>query len=253
MDSKTITPIRIGILGYGKMGKAVEAIALDQGDQIMWVADSNASGYLKQQDFNQVDVVIEFSQPDAALSNVLRALDAGTTVVSGTTGWLESIPMAVKAAQNNNVGFLYASNFSIGVNLFFALNSYASKLMAGIEGYAPSLSETHHIHKKDKPSGTAITLANSIIDQSGGAWSRWQLDLAVATNQSIPIASIREDEVPGTHVVTWHGKTDKIQLIHEAQSRSGFASGALKAAHWIRGKKGIFSMADVLGIPELTK
>ncbi len=238
-------------MGYGKMGKAVESIAIVQGDRIIWCADSASSTKLNNKAFEQVDVVIEFSQPDAALNNILRALNAGVSVVSGTTGWIESMPQATEAALKNDVAFLYASNFSVGVNLFFALNSYASKLMAGINAFSPNISEIHHIQKKDKPSGTAITLAENIIDHSEGRWTSWQLEPSEPNSKSIPITSIRQDEVPGTHLVTWQGQTDRIQLIHEAQSRLEFASGALLAAHWVRDKKGIFSMAEVLGIPDL--
>jgi dihydrodipicolinate reductase len=235
--------MKIGLFGYGKMGRAIEALAQQQGAEVVWRANRENAGSLSDADLRMADAVIEFSSPEAAFENVMRCLRAGVPVVSGTTGWLEQMPAAEQYCRENNGALLWASNFSVGVNLFFALNRKLAELMAKWPEYGASVTETHHIHKKDAPSGTAITLANDLLASSGryGEWA-----LGSAPPGSLPIKAVRENEVPGTHLVRWQSAVDEISIEHRAHNRDGFALGALLAARWIVGKKGVFGMGDVL-------
>ena len=246
---ETSNPLKIGIYGYGKMGKAVEQVALAHGDILVWKVTSTTSSSLTDDMIRQADVVIEFSQPDAAMSNITRCLHAGVRVISGTTGWDHQKPRFHQLTMEKQLAFLQASNFSIGVNLFFALNAYLARLITPHPDYRVRLEETHHIQKKDAPSGTAITLADRIISASEGRYDSWHLSPAEGDREtSVPILAHRVDDVPGTHTVTWSSAIDDLVLTHQAKSRDGFARGAWLAAHWIRDKHGLFTMADVLDL-----
>ncbi len=237
--------MKLGIFGYGKMGKAIEQIAENQGIEIVWRIRRDDSPTLAL--LRQADVAIEFTRPEAAFDNVMLCLRAGLPVVSGTTGWLDRLPEAQKFCLENQGALLWASNFSVGVNLFFALNRRLAQLMAARPEYAASLTETHHIHKLDAPSGTAITLANELI-QNSGRYTGWSLQPEAPAPGEIPITAIREGEVPGTHLLRWQSAVDEISIEHRAHSRAGFAAGAVLAAQWLADKQGVFGMGDVLGI-----
>ena len=229
--------MKIGLLGYGRMGKAIEKIALERGHEIVYKIDKdyNHGNLIK------ADVAINFSIPSAAVNNVITALENSIPVICGTTGWLDQYKKVTKIALHNKTAFLYASNFSIGVNLFFKLNKTLAKIVQN-QDYKASVEEIHHIHKLDAPSGTAITLAEGIIENSN--LKKWcEQD---AGEDELEIKSIRESEVPGIHTIQYKSDIDSITIRHEAFDRKGFAYGALVAAEWIVGKKGIFKMDDVL-------
>jgi 4-hydroxy-tetrahydrodipicolinate reductase len=236
--------LKIALLGYGKMGKMIHELALENGDEVVFIADS------KTTDFSQLknaDVGIEFSNPESGFSNVMSCLKAGIPVVSGTTGWNNQIPEAEKFCKETGGAMLVASNFSLGVNLFFALNAHLAEIMAGFHEYNSSIVEIHHTAKKDAPSGTAITLAEGILAHHP-FYSSWKLagTNAEKEKKEIPITAIRQDPVPGTHTITWNSEIDQISISHVAHSRKGFASGALLAARWMLGKSGVFSMKNLL-------
>jgi 4-hydroxy-tetrahydrodipicolinate reductase len=229
--------MKIGLLGYGRMGKAIEKIALERGHEIVYKIDKdyNNGNLIK------ADVAINFSIPSAAVNNVITALENSIPVICGTTGWLDQYKKVTKIALHNKTAFLYASNFSIGVNLFFKLNKTLAKIVQN-QDYKASVEEIHHIHKLDAPSGTAITLAEGIIENSNlKKWCKQD-----AGEDELEIKSIREGEVPGIHTIQYKSDIDSITIRHEAFDRKGFAYGALIAAEWIVGKKGIFKMDDVL-------
>lgn len=243
--------LSIGLLGYGKMGRAIEQIALERGHRIAWRIDVGNRAEFGASELREAEVAIEFSRPDAAYDNVADCLRAGVPVVSGTTGWLAQLPEAQLLCEQLGGALLWSSNFSVGVNLFFAINRYVSQLMNGRAEYEPFLTETHHIHKLDAPSGTAVTLAEGLIGQLERK-KNWALaDQKALEPSTLPITALREGEVPGTHTLEWRSPVDTITLTHTAHSRSGFALGAILAAEWLPGKKGIFSMAEVLGIEPL--
>lgn len=239
--------MKLGIFGYGKMGKAIEQIAERQGIEIVWRIRRDDLTTLTPDLLRQADVAIEFTQPAVAFENVMHCLRAGVPVVSGTTGWLERLPEAQQFCLEQKGAMLWASNFSVGVNLFFALNRQLAQLMAARPEYAASLIETHHIHKLDAPSGTALTLANELI-ANAGRYDSWSLLPEETAPGQIPITAIREGEVPGTHLVRWQSAVDEISIEHKAHSRAGFAAGAVLAAQWLVDKQGVFGMADVLGL-----
>lgn len=235
--------MKIALLGYGRMGKTIEGIATNRGHDICY----KTSTTLDQDKLKQADVAIDFSIPSVAFENITTCFDLGVPVVSGTTGWLERYDNAVKHCNAKQSAFIYASNFSIGVNLFFKLNKTLSKLMANQKDYKVSLEEIHHTKKLDAPSGTAITLAEHVLEAS--ALEHWYLEDDVSAEKntkSLPITAIREPEVPGTHTVTYDSAIDSIAIKHTAHSREGFALGAVIAAEWLHGKTGVFSMNDVL-------
>ena len=233
--------MKIALLGYGRMGKAIEKYAKQRAHEIVYKHDKNEV----EGDLSLADVAINFSVPNAALENIKLALKKQIPVVSGTTGWLEHYEEIVSFCNTQKSGFLYASNFSIGVNLFFKINSIAAKLMKSQnEDYNPSLEEIHHIHKLDAPSGTAITLAETVMEESD--LTEWELN--GDSKDKLKIKSLREGEVPGTHIIKYTSSIDEITLKHEAFSRDGFALGAVIASEWLVGKEGIFSMKDVLNI-----
>lgn len=239
--------MKIGLLGYGKMGRAIDDVAATRHVEIVWRLRSQDLPLLTSDTLRQADVVIEFTRPEAAFHNVMLCLNAGVPVVSGTTGWQEQLPEAEAFCREKGGALLWASNFSVGVNLFFALNRYLSQLMATRPEYAASVTEIHHIHKLDAPSGTAITIANDALSGSG-RYQSWQLMPANRSTDQLPITAVREGEVPGTHQMLWQSAIDEILIEHKAHSRSGFASGALLAAEWLQNKRGVFSMKDVLSL-----
>ena len=232
--------MNIALLGYGKMGKAIEQIAMERGHQIVLKIDIDQKEY----DFSNVDLAIDFSDPSAAYQNIYNCIENGIPVVSGTTGWLSRYDEIVEFCNLKKGAFIYASNFSVGVNLFFNLNTYLSKIMKNISGYNVEMEEIHHIHKLDAPSGTAITLAESIIENSDK--TKWNLKKVMESDLFIRVK--REGEVPGTHTVEYTSAVDTIEIKHTAFNRGGFALGAVVAAEWLFGKEGIFSMKDVLSI-----
>jgi len=236
--------MKIAILGYGKMGKAIEKIALDRGHEITMKIHRNNQDELNVENLKNADVVIDFSIPDSAKENILMAIEAKTPIVSGTTGWLDDYNEVAKLCVAQGSAFLYASNFSLGVNLFFELNKSLAKLMNGHDQYQIDMTEIHHTQKLDAPSGTAISLAEQITDENN-IKNKWTLN-EQATSEEIKIDALREGKVPGTHIVNYSSEIDTITIKHEAHSREGFAFGAVIAAEWIQNKQGVFSMHDVL-------
>jgi 4-hydroxy-tetrahydrodipicolinate reductase len=238
--------MKIALVGYGKMGHEIEKIAQQRGHTIVLRISSENRHEMNAEQMQHADVAIEFTRPDAAREHVLQCLAAGINVVSGTTGWNEHLPEARQAAMDNNSAFLHASNFSVGVNILFEVNKLLATLMNGHPEYSLSVEETHHLQKKDVPSGTAITLAGQII-QNLEPKKRWVLN-DFNEPDAVPIIAHRVENVPGTHKITYASTVDTIELIHTAHNREGFALGAVLAAEYIMGKKGVFSIQDVLGI-----
>ena len=233
--------MKIALVGYGKMGQIIDELATKKGHQI--VAKLNETPTISS--LNNAEVVIEFSNPEVAFNNIKFCLENKIPVICGTTGWLSQKPEIEKIALENETAFLYGSNFSLGVNLFFELNRKLAEMMAKFPEYNVQLEEIHHTHKKDAPSGTAISLAEDIIENNS-TFDAWKLD--ATENKNLGIDAIRKDEVPGTHSVFYKSEVDEIEIKHTAFNRNGFAMGAIVAAEWILGKKGIFSMKDVLGL-----
>lgn len=238
--------MNIILLGYGKMGQLIGQIAEERGHKIVGKINLDNTHELNTIDASTVDVAIEFSHPEAALDNLKWAIGKQIPVVSGTTGWLDKKPEIDQLTRDNNSAFFYASNYSIGVNIFFKINKYLASLMNETTGYNTSIEEIHHTSKKDAPSGTAITLAEGILESSK-ALKDWKLsdDLSVS-GHSLPIVSKRIDPAPGTHIVRYQSKIDDIELSHTAHSRQGFALGSVLVAEWILGKSGVLSMDDFL-------
>ncbi|MFZ4543648.1 MAG: 4-hydroxy-tetrahydrodipicolinate reductase [Saprospiraceae bacterium] len=234
--------MKIALIGYGKMGKAIEQIALDRGHDI--IARFDADG-IDPKVLKDADVAIEFSQPDAVFENLQQCMALQVPVVCGTTGWLEKQKEIELKCINADSAFLYASNFSIGVNIFFAVNRYLAEMMNTQSQYEVEIEEIHHTQKLDAPSGTAITLANDIIARLDRK-VKWVKEES-QNHDELGIFSIREDPAPGTHLVSYSSEIDTIDIVHTAHSRTGFASGAVMAAEWLAGKKGVFSMSDMLG------
>lgn len=234
--------MNIAIIGYGKMGKMIEEVAQADNHKIKLIID-NAEDWKKLgSELSQCDVAIEFSQPNSVIDNIYRCFEAGVPIVTGTTGWYERMEEVKQKCNSLNGSLFYASNFSIGVNIFMQINQFLSKITEKHPEYIPTIDETHHIHKLDAPSGTAITLAEGIVANNKN-FEDWS---AKAEPHKILINSHRENEIVGTHTITWKGKYDSIVLTHEANSRKGFAKGALTAAKWIQGRKGVFTMKDML-------
>lgn len=232
--------MKIALLGYGKMGKTIEQMALSRGHEIVIKATRDS-----QYDITEADVAIEFSVPTAAVNNIANCINNTIPVVSGTTGWLAHYDALATRCKEKNSAFLYASNFSLGVNIFFELNKQLAKMMSRFEEYQVSIEEIHHTQKLDKPSGTAISLAQGII-KAHGNYTDWKLDETV--EKKVPIYALRRPEVPGTHTISYTSSVDSITISHKAHNREGFALGAVLAAEWIADKKGVFSMKDVLNI-----
>lgn len=238
--------MNIALIGYGKMGQAIEEMALRRGHTITCKISSSNLHEFNPRVLQWADVAIEFSTPEAAYSNIAKCLDTGIPIVSGTTGWLNKKQDIVDLCTAKNGTFLYASNFSIGVNIFFEVNKKLAGLMNKYEVYDVEISEIHHTSKLDKPSGTAITLAKDIIENVARK-KVWTITPPVDNHsRNLYIKSLREDPTPGTHSVRYSSEIDDIEIKHVAHTRKGFASGALHAAEWLIGKKGVFEMKDML-------
>ena len=233
--------MKIALLGYGKMGQTIEKIAISRGHEIVLIIDKDSPAY----DISIADVAIDFSIPNSAVDNISNCLNNNVPIISGTTGWLDSFNDMKSLCAQKDGAFIYASNYSLGVNIFFELNNHLAKMMGNLDQYNVTIEEIHHKQKLDEPSGTAITLAEGVIEKTKN--TKWELDKATEEN-SIPITAIRSPEVPGTHTITYDSEVDKIDIKHTAHNRQGFALGAVVAAEWIIGKKGVFTMKDVLGI-----
>ncbi|PUZ30238.1 dihydrodipicolinate reductase [Chitinophaga costaii] len=238
--------MKIALIGYGKMGKAIETIALAKGHSISHRIGSQNPELLEKASLSTADVAIEFSTPETAFPHILQCFEANVPVVCGSTGWLDHLPQVKALCLEKHQAFLYASNFSIGVNIFFELNQRLAELMAHQHQYDVHLEEIHHTQKKDAPSGTAISLADQILAKL--ARKKTWINEARAGADLLQIVSKREDPTPGTHTVTYTSDIDDITITHTAHSRQGFAAGAVVAAEWLQGKKGIFTMKDVLDL-----
>lgn len=232
--------MKIALLGYGRMGKEIEKIALQRGHEIV-IKASGKEVY----DITEADVAIDFSIPSSAYDNISNCINNNIPVISGTTGWLDKYEDIVNLCNEKKGAFIYASNFSLGVNVFFELNEQLAKMMSTLEQYNVSIEEIHHTKKLDAPSGTAITLAEGVIENTNK--KAWELDKKTS-DENIPITAIRTPDVPGTHTVTYNSEVDTIDIKHTAHNRQGFALGAVIAAEWLNGKTGVFTMRDVLNL-----
>lgn len=238
--------MKIALIGYGKMGKAIESIAKENGDEIVLKISSSNKDEFTEENLKKADAAIEFTNPHSAVENIKRCVDADIPVVCGTTGWLKDLPEIKNYIGQKNGAFLFASNFSVGVNLFFALNEYLASLMSSHKEYAVNIEEVHHTQKKDAPSGTAITLAEQLLEKIKTKKS-W-VNHTTNNESELEIISKRIDDVPGIHTIKYNSPIDYIEITHSAYNRKGFAGGALLAAKFIADKKGIFTMKDVLGL-----
>ena len=241
--------MNILLLGYGKMGKTIEQIAQERGHQIVARIDAHNNADLQTIDAAAVDVVIEFSSPESAVANIKTCLERGWPVVCGTTGWLAHRPEIEELCRQKQGAFFYASNYSIGVNLFFRLNKTLAQFMRNYPSYHVSMTEIHHTEKKDAPSGTAITLAEGLMENLPNltGWVEKEEGAAGTSTDAVAIESLREGTVPGTHIVRFESDVDRIEISHVAHSRQGFALGAVVAAEWLQGRAGVFGMDDLLG------
>lgn len=236
--------MKIALIGYGKMGREIEKIALSRGHEIVSIIDINNPGDFYSEAFKSADVAIEFTAPSVAVSNYRKCFEVNIPVVAGTTGWLESMP-EIKEACNNGKTFFYASNYSIGVNIFFELNKKLAKMMNQFAEYNVKMTEIHHIHKLDAPSGTAITLAEGVIENFHRK-SKWALKNESNSSEELVIDALREGEVPGYHSIVYESIVDTITITHDAKSRQGFALGAVVAAEFTANKKGFLTMSDMM-------
>jgi len=237
--------MKIALLGYGRMGKTIEAIALDRGHEIVIKTSDIVPSQTVISDIKKADIAIDFSIPNAAFSNISICLNNNIPVISGTTGWLDDYNKIVDLCEQKKGAFIYASNFSLGVNIFFELNKTLAKMMSALKDYNVDLEEIHHTQKLDAPSGTAITLAEGIVENHNG-FNSWQLD--GNEDKVLPITAKRIENVPGTHSITYKSEVDTIKVEHIAHNRQGFALGAVVAAEWLVGKTGVYTMKDVLNI-----
>ncbi|MCQ2374891.1 MAG: 4-hydroxy-tetrahydrodipicolinate reductase [Salinivirgaceae bacterium] len=235
--------MKLAIIGYGRMGHEIEAAAIQRGHEVVITIDKDNMNDFESEKFKSADVAIEFTFPESAVSDYLKCFKAGIPVVSGTTGWLDKRPMVEDECKKNNCGFLYASNFSLGVNLFFELNRKLAKMMGQFSDYSVRMNEIHHTKKLDAPSGTAITLGEDII-KAIPSKDKW-VNTAECKPNELSITSERIGDVPGTHEIFYKSEADEITIRHEAFNRKGFALGAVIAAEFMVGKKGIYSMSDV--------
>ena len=238
--------MKLAILGYGKMGKEIEQIALSRNHQVLLKIDENNINKITADDFKEIDVAVEFSKPESAFSNINLCFDYNIPVVSGTTGWLDQLNVVLERCKKEDQGFFYASNYSLGVNLFFHLNQFLAKMMNDFDDYDVVIEETHHTQKLDAPSGTAITLAEGIIHENKlkKSWMKEE-----STDKTIiPVKSYRTGQVPGNHKIIYESGFDKITIEHDAKSRKGFAMGAMLAAEFMIEKKGYYSMKDLIKI-----
>ncbi|MBK5286305.1 MAG: 4-hydroxy-tetrahydrodipicolinate reductase [Bacteroidia bacterium] len=244
--------MKIALLGYGKMGKELEQIALERKHEIILKVDDKSFNDDDISKLEKADAALEFSVPDAAFPNIVHCIESGVPVVSGTTGWLEKMEKVKSLCANRNGTFFYSPNFSIGVNILFELNRKLAEMMSTQKNYEPFINEVHHVHKKDKPSGTAIKLAEDII-RSEGLKKNWKVsEVKISENSNVKVGeeliifSERVDEVPGMHEVKYFSADDEIMISHHAKSRRGFALGAILAAEWLQGRRGVFGMNDML-------
>lgn len=238
--------MKVALIGYGKMGKEIEKILIERGHQIPLIIDIANAADLTAENLKKVDVAIEFTTPQTAFNNIVTCLKSGTSVVCGTTAWLDRFDEVEQLCKRENGAFFYASNYSIGVNIFFAINRELSKLMNRFTEYDVTIEEVHHTQKKDAPSGTAITLAEGVLENLERK-EKWICGTTTQSNE-LEIGAIRRSVVPGTHTVTYESPVDLITMTHNAKSRQGFAVGAVLAAEFLCGKKGIYSMNDLLAI-----
>lgn len=236
--------MNIALIGYGKMGKEIEKIALERKHTITQIIDINNQEDFQSEEFKNADAAIEFTRPDSAFANFEKSFQAGVSVVSGTTGWIDKFDEIKALCKKNQSAFFYASNFSLGVAIFFKINEYLAKIMNNFTDYSIEMEEVHHTQKLDAPSGTAITLAEEIIKNIGRK-NKWVKETA-QNEDEIPIHAIRRDKVPGIHTIKYESDIDFIEITHSAKNRKGFALGAVLAAEFINKKKGIFTMNDLL-------
>lgn len=238
----------LAIIGYGKMGRKIEELASGFGFHVHVIIDNEDDWMNMEGELRSCDAAVEFTIPSVAPANLIRLSGLRLPTVCGTTGWEHERDRVLRAVTDNQSAILVSSNFSIGMNIFFAINTFLAKIMNTHPEYRPSVSETHHIHKLDAPSGTAKTLANAMAKELTG-FSGWVMAGSGSEEGQIPVTSVREGEVPGTHTIVYKGLSDQIEIRHEAFNRNGLAEGALAAASWIVGRNGIFSMEDVLNSP----
>jgi 4-hydroxy-tetrahydrodipicolinate reductase len=238
--------MKIALIGYGKMGKAIEAAGLAKGDTFPLIIDLHNPEDFTPEKLKGVDVAIEFTGPHSAVANIKTCLDAGVPVVSGSTGWLEQWTEVVQYCEEKDGCMIYSSNYSVGVNLFFEANAWLARMMKQYPEYRVSMEEIHHTEKKDAPSGTAITLAEAILAERNDI-TRW-VNVASQESDQLAIISTRKDPAPGTHIIRYSSPIDDIEITHTAHNRTGFANGALLAADFTKGRKGVFNMKKVLGI-----
>lgn len=235
--------MKIALIGYGKMGKEIEAIALKRGHEVILKIDKDNQDEMNIVNLKKADVAIEFSTPHTVVENIYKCFNAHLPVVVGATGWYDKFDEIIAHCEGNRGSLFHATNFSVGVNLFFKLNSYLAELMNKYEDYDISMEEIHHIHKLDKPSGTAISLANQILNKVKRK-EKWSINEKAP--DTLHIVDKREGEVPGTHIVKYHSSIDDIEIMHKAHSRKGFALGAVIAAEFLQGKTGVYSMNDLI-------
>ncbi len=237
--------MKIALLGYGKMGKEIEQVALQRGHAIALKVDEHNASSFSSASLKGCDAAIEFSTPNTVIENIYTCFEAKVPVIVGTTGWNDKAEEVKKMCAAKNGSLFWSPNFSIGVNIFFRVNTYLAKMMKAFEGYDVSVEEIHHVHKLDSPSGTGIAVANGILENIGRK-NKW-VNRKSSNKNELEITSRREGEVPGTHIVRYASEVDDIEIRHKAHSRKGFALGAVLASEWIQGKKGIFTMTDMLG------
>jgi len=239
--------LKIALLGYGKMGKEIEKIAIEKSHTIIARIDNSDDWIEQEKQLEEADVAIEFSTPKTVLDNISRCVKMNLPIIIGTTGWYHEMEKVEEECKRNNASILWASNFSIGMNIFFKINSILAQLTDKFPEYKAHIHEIHHTQKLDAPSGTAIAIANGIIESTKNLDS-WELtdDVKHSSKNVLPITYDRVDQVPGTHIITYHSEIDELSIKHEAKSRKGFASGAVIAAEWLMGRKGFYNMGDVL-------
>jgi len=236
--------MKIALIGYGKMGKEIEQIAISRNHTVDLTIDITNINDLTIENLKKVDAVIEFTKPETAVDNIRKCFEAGVPIVCGTTGWLDKYDTIINECKSKNQTFFYASNYSLGVNIFFKLNTFLAKIMNNFPQYEVEMEEVHHTQKLDAPSGTAISLAQGIFSELDRK-NNWQLD-GQDSLEKLKITAIRRDTVPGIHTIKYDSEVDFIEMTHSAKSRKGFALGAVIAAEFIAGKKGIYSMDDLL-------
>jgi 4-hydroxy-tetrahydrodipicolinate reductase len=236
--------MRIAIIGYGKMGKAIEKLALEKNHKVILSIDNEKDWEEKQDELKSCDVAIEFSTPETVLSNIKKCFEINLPIITGTTGWHNQINEVKSWCKEYNASLFYASNFSVGVHIFFKINTALAEIVNNFNQYDVSLTEKHHTQKLDSPSGTAINLLQQIIDKHQGKRT-WEEGESTDKN-TIPVESIREGDIIGTHSIKWESDVDSIKIKHKAKTRDGFALGAIQAAEWVKDKKGVFTMDDML-------